>query len=75
MKSNYKQKVLEVYSGGTEVNRAAKTGEYGMEFIYTKKALDPYITKKKKVIAVSPLPAMTFLFINQKNLSGCRRIS
>ena len=44
MKSNYKQKVLEAYSGGGEVNRAAKTGEYGMEFIYTKRALDPYIT-------------------------------
>ena len=52
MNNNYKQKVLDVYAGGSEVNRAAKTGEYGMEFIYTKKALDPYITKKKKVIEI-----------------------
>lgn len=52
MKSNYKQKVIEVYSGGSEINRAKETGEYGMEFIYTKKALDPYITKKKKVIEI-----------------------
>lgn len=52
MKSSYKQKVLEVYAGGAEVNRAKNTGEYGMEFIYTKKALDPYITKKKKVIEI-----------------------
>lgn len=52
MESNYKQKVIEVYAGGGEVNRAEKTGEYGMEFIYTKRALDPYITKKKKVIEI-----------------------
>ena len=52
MKTNYKQKVLEVYAGGAELNRAAKTGEYGMEFIYTKKVIDPYITKKKKVIEI-----------------------
>lgn len=52
MGSNYKQKVIEAYAGGGEVNRAEKTGKYGMEFIYTKKALDPHITKKKKVIEI-----------------------
>ena len=60
MKSNYKQKVLEAYSGGGEVNRAAKTGEYGMEFIYTKRALDSYITKKKKVSFGSKLDWMFY---------------
>lgn len=52
MKSNYKQKVIEAYAGGAEVSRAKEAGKYGMEFIYTKKALDPYITKKKKVIEI-----------------------
>lgn len=47
---NYKQKVIESYAGGGEVNRASQTGEYGMEFIYTKKALDPWISDDKKVI-------------------------
>lgn len=50
MESNYKQKVIEKYSGGGEVNRAAQTGEYGMEFIYTKKALDSYIDAEKRII-------------------------
>ena len=50
MESNYKEKVVEKYSGGGEVNRAAQAGEYGMEFIYTKKALDSYIDAGKKVI-------------------------
>ena len=47
---DYKQMVIEAYSGGGEVDRAGNAGEYGMEFIYTKKVLDAYITKEKKVI-------------------------
>ena len=50
MESNYKEKIIEKYSGGGEVNRAHQTGEYGMEFIYTKRALDSYIDAEKKVI-------------------------
>lgn len=52
MEKDYKQKVREAYSGGKEVSRAEQTGEYGMEFIYTKRALDSYIDSKKKVIEV-----------------------
>lgn len=47
---DYKQKVIQAYAGGGEVDRVKKYGEYGMEFMYTKKALDPYIGKDKKVI-------------------------
>lgn len=47
---DYKQKVIEAYAGGREVNRAAETGEYGMEFIYTKRVLDSYLSNDKKVI-------------------------
>lgn len=50
MESNYKEKVIGAYAGGGEVNRAEQAGQYGMEFIYTKKALNPYITEEKKVI-------------------------
>lgn len=49
---DYKQKVIEAYAGGGEVNRAEHAGEYGMEFIYTKKALDPYIGKDKRIIEI-----------------------
>lgn len=47
---DYKQKVRECYAGGGEVNRASQAGEYGMEWIYTKKLLDSYIAKDKKVL-------------------------
>lgn len=50
MERNYKEKIIEKYSGGGEVNRAAQTGPYAMEFIYTKKALDGYIDSSKRVI-------------------------
>ncbi len=50
MESNYKEKIIEKYSGGGEVNRAEQTGQFGMEFIYTKRALDSYIDSEKKVI-------------------------
>lgn len=50
MESGYKEKIIEKYSGGGEVNRAERTGEYAMEFIYTKRALDAYIGAEKKVI-------------------------
>ena len=50
MESNYKEKIIEKYSGGGEVNRAAQSGPYAMEFIYTKKALDSYIDTSKRVI-------------------------
>lgn len=50
MEKGYKEKIVEKYSGGGEINRAAQTGEYAMEFIYTKRALDAYIDKEKKVI-------------------------
>lgn len=47
---DYKQKVKECYASGGEVNRAGQMGEYGMEFINTKKILDSYIFPDKKVI-------------------------
>lgn len=50
--SDYKAKVIQAYSAGEEVNRASQAGKYGMEFIYTKKILDSYISSDKKVIEV-----------------------
>lgn len=52
MESNYKQKIIEKYSGGGEATRAEQTGPYGMEFIYTKKVLDAYIDAEKQVIEI-----------------------
>lgn len=48
-KMDYKQMVIEAYSGGDEVNRA-NGSKYSMEFINTKKILDRYISKEKRVI-------------------------
>lgn len=50
MENSYKEKIIEKYAGGGEVHRAEQTGEFAMEFIYTKRALDEYITPEKKVI-------------------------
>lgn len=50
MEGSYKEKIIEKYSGGGEVHRAERTGKIPMEFIYTKRALDTYITLEKKVV-------------------------
>lgn len=50
MEKSYKEKIIEKYAGGGEVHRAEQTGRFAMEFIYTKRALDEYITSEKKVI-------------------------
>lgn len=52
MSENYKAKVIEKYADGREVDRAERSGIFGMEFLYTKKAVDPYITKDKRVIEI-----------------------
>ena len=40
-----KEKVMNAYASGNEINCAKEVGEYGMEFINTKKILDNYISK------------------------------
>ena len=50
--NGYKDKVREAYAGGGESNRAKAAGEYGLEFIYTKKLISQHISKEKKVIEV-----------------------
>ncbi len=50
MENSYKEKIIEKYAGGGEVHRAEQTGQFAMEFIYTKRALDNYIAPEKKVI-------------------------
>ena len=52
MEKNYKQKIIEKYADGREVNRQEKMGKYPMEFIYTKKALDTYINTEKRVAEI-----------------------
>ncbi|HWQ58892.1 MAG TPA: methyltransferase domain-containing protein [Clostridia bacterium] len=48
--SDYKSKVAEAYAGGREAGRAAEAGTYGLEFLYTKRALDPHITSDADVV-------------------------
>lgn len=45
-----KQKVLNAYADGAEALRAERAGQFGLEFHYTKKLLDPLITPDKTVI-------------------------
>lgn len=52
MSDNYKAKVIEKYADGREVGRAERSGAFGMEFLYTKKAIDPYISEDKRVIEI-----------------------
>lgn len=47
-----KEKVINAYASGNEINRAAEAGEYGMEFINTKKILKEFITKDKRVLEI-----------------------
>ena len=47
MSDSYKTKVIEKYADGREVGRAERSGAFGMEFLYTKKAIDPYISEDK----------------------------
>ena len=47
---DYKDKVLQKYADGREARRAELAGPYGLEFHYTKKLLDPYITPEKTVV-------------------------
>lgn len=50
MEKSYKEKVIEKYACGEEVNRAEKQGKYGMEFLYTIKVLESYIDSEKRVV-------------------------
>ena len=52
MAADYKAKIKEKYSDGREAGRAERDGAYPMEFIYTKRALDPYIDASKRVIEI-----------------------
>ena len=45
-----KEKVVAAYGTGSEVDRAMDAGQYGMEFINTKKILNGYISKEKSII-------------------------
>ncbi len=49
---NNKEKVMNAYATGNEINRAKEAGQYGMEFINTKKILDNYISKDKRVLEI-----------------------
>lgn len=50
--NDYKHKVIEAYSKANESQRASLAGEFGMEFIYTKKIMKEYIDINKKVVEV-----------------------
>jgi len=52
MAADYKEKIKEKYSDGREAARVERNGAYPMEFIYTKRALDPYIDASKRVIEI-----------------------
>jgi SAM-dependent methyltransferase len=47
---DYKEKVRDSYAAGQEEGRAAKAGPFGLEFHYTKKLLDPYITRDMDLV-------------------------
>lgn len=47
-----KEKVISAYAGGNEINRAKEAGQYGMEFLNTKKILEQYISEDKRVIEI-----------------------
>lgn len=47
-----KEKVVAAYASGKEAHRAKETGAYGMEFINTKKVLNPYISKDKTILEI-----------------------
>ena len=47
-----KEKVIKAYASGNEINRAKEAGQYGMEFINTKKILNNYISKDKRVLEI-----------------------
>jgi 2-polyprenyl-3-methyl-5-hydroxy-6-metoxy-1,4-benzoquinol methylase len=47
-----KEKIINTYAAGNEINRAKEAGQYGMEFINTKKILDNYISINKRVIEI-----------------------
>ncbi len=47
-----KEKVIDAYASGNEIHRAEEAGQYGMEFINTKKILDNYILDNKRVIEI-----------------------
>jgi 2-polyprenyl-3-methyl-5-hydroxy-6-metoxy-1,4-benzoquinol methylase len=50
--NHYKEKVIEAYSGGNEVNRALNVGQYGLEFHYTKKILDSCISSEMDIVEI-----------------------
>lgn len=50
MSDVYKKKVIDAYSKANEGQRASLAGDYGMEFLNTKKYLRDYIDPTKKVI-------------------------
>lgn len=47
---HYKNKVLQKYADGREPQRAELAGAYGLEFHYTKRLLEPYISPEKTVV-------------------------
>ncbi|OPJ61161.1 class I SAM-dependent methyltransferase [Clostridium oryzae] len=47
-----KEKVINAYASGNEINRAKEAGQYGMEFINTKKILNKYISKDKRILEI-----------------------
>ncbi|SHO51587.1 class I SAM-dependent methyltransferase [Anaerocolumna xylanovorans] len=47
-----KEKIINAYASGNEINRAAEAGTYGMEFINTKKILKGYIARDKRVLEI-----------------------
>ena len=50
--SSNQEKILNLYSGGTEENRDIKSRYSGMEFYYTKKILSKYIKKNSDVVEI-----------------------
>ena len=47
---DYKEKVRAVYESGREASRAEEAGQYALEFLYTKRALDPLIRVNTDVL-------------------------
>lgn len=45
-----KEKIINAYASGNEINRAKESGQYGMEFINTINILNNYISKDKRVV-------------------------
>jgi len=50
--SENKQRIIEAYSTANEKDRAELSGEYGMEFLYTKKFMDEYINPNTELCEI-----------------------